>query len=78
MVRGQIFLNSPREGSSRPGGVAEWSNALVLKTSEPQGSESSNLSPSAGRSIGRIGAAAVEAAIVLAAADISPCPRPAR
>ncbi len=30
-----------------PGGVAEWPKALVLKTSECNSSESSNLSPSA-------------------------------
>ena len=29
------------------GGVAEWSNALVLKTSEVQASASSNLAPTA-------------------------------
>ena len=29
------------------GSLAEWSMALVLKTSEPKGSESSNLSASA-------------------------------
>ena len=31
----------------RPGGVAEWSNALVLKTSVPQGTVGSNPTPSA-------------------------------
>ena len=32
---------------SGPGGVAEWSKALVLKTSEPRGSVGSNPTPTA-------------------------------
>ena len=34
-------------GHDPPGGMAEWPNALVLKTSVPQGTGSSNLPPSA-------------------------------
>ena len=37
----------PRQCVLSRGGVAEWLNALVLKTSVPQGTEGSNPSPSA-------------------------------
>ena len=43
-----VFRNTiPIIWRSYFGGVAEWSNAPVLKTGEPQGSGGSNPSPSA-------------------------------
>ena len=44
---GRTVVRLSRWRTWNPGGVAEWSNALVLKTSVPQGTGGSNPSPSA-------------------------------
>ena len=45
---GLTFMRDRRRPAAPgPGGVAEWSKALVLKTSEPKGSVGSNPTPTA-------------------------------